>query len=210
MQHEPMFHKGQAFAIPCREARNWSRAVLSQHKRWIVLHSMEAPEKGDTAEWCADFFAGIDHRTRARVLAPEASAHYAVDSDHVFCCVEPDRVAWHAPGANQLGVGIEHAGYARQTRAEWLDVFSRPMLELSASLTAYLMRRFQIPLVFVGASQLRSGLGGITTHAECTKAWPEKGGTHTDPGANFPLADYLSMVSEALSRLIEAGAGASA
>ena len=38
---------------------------------------------------------------------------------------------------------------------------------------------------------------GITTHAECTRAWPEKGGTHLDPGPFFPIREYVDFVSEA-------------
>jgi hypothetical protein len=39
---------------------------------------------------------------------------------------------------------------------------------------------------------LRAGEPGITTHAFCSQAWPEKG-NHTDPGVGFPLAHYLEL-----------------
>lgn len=181
-----------AAAIPFIEAKNWSRNVGPQPKTVIVLHTMEYPETSTTAEWCARFFAGLEG------AAPQASAHYCVDDDSIVGCVPPDRIAWHAPGANTGGIGIEHAGYARQSRAQWLDDYSLRMLQLSAALTAHLCRRFAIPCSFIVAEHLRRGGRGITTHAEVTKAFGKS--THTDPGPFFPLGDYLRMVVEAMQR----------
>ena len=31
---------------------------------------------------------------------------------------------FHAPGANHNGIGLEHAGYARQSAEDWADAFS--------------------------------------------------------------------------------------
>lgn len=186
----PIFDPGK---VPFIEATNWSRAVPPQPKSVIVLHSMEYREASTSAEWCARYFAGLEGK------APPCSAHYCVDDDSVVGCVPPDRIAWHAPGANRQGIGIEHAGYARQSRQQWLDDFSLRMLMLSAQLTAHLCKRFGIPVQFIVADHLRRGAHGITTHAECTKAWPDKG-SHTDPGMFFPLADYMRFVVEARAR----------
>jgi N-acetylmuramoyl-L-alanine amidase CwlA len=149
---------------------------------------MEYPEKGDSAEWCARFFAGMQG------AAPQSSAHACVDNNSIVQCLPWDRVGWHAPGANQYGIGIEHAGYARQTASDWQDTYSIAMLDLSAWLVAELCTKFKIPIDFVDAESLLTGLPGITTHAEVTKAWPEKG-SHTDPGKGFPLGRYLRAVS---------------
>lgn len=176
-------------AIPYLEAINWSRQIGPQPKHVIVLHCMEWPETATSAEWCAEFFAG------KRGPAPQASAHYCVDDDSIICSVPPDRVAWHAPGANANGIGIEHAGYARQTRAQWLDDYSLRMLTLSAQLTAWLCRRFEIPVQFIVSDHLKRGGRGITTHAEVTKAFGKS--SHLDPGPFFPLGDYLRFVVEA-------------
>jgi len=189
--HVPVVQRFDPAAIPYVEARHWTRDVGVVQKALIVIHCMEYPETATSAEWCAAFFAGPD--------APQASAHYCVDNDTVICTVPPDRIAWHAPGANGHGIGIEHAGYARQTRAQWLDDFSLAMLMLSAKLTAHLCQRFGIPPRFVQAELLQRGAGGITTHAEVTRAWPEKTKTkHWDPGPFFPVNDYVSWVQEAL------------
>lgn len=178
--------------IPFIEAANWSRAVEAQPKRLIVLHCMEWPEASTSAEWCASFFAG------KQGPAPRASAHYVVDDDTIIGCVPPDRIAWHAPGANGIGIGIEHAGYARQSRAQWLDDYSLRMLALSAELSAWLCRRFGIPVQFIMADHLRRGGRGITTHAEVTKAFGKS--SHLDPGPFFPIGDYVRLIVEASAR----------
>jgi len=177
-------------AVPYIEAVNWTRSVGPQPKTLIVLHSMEAAEAASTAENVAAWFAG------QRGPAPRTSAHYAIDADSVICCVPPDRIAWHAPGCNTAGIGLEHAGYARQSRAQWLDDYSIRMLMLSAELTAWLCKRFSIPIQFIGADHIKRGGRGITTHAEVTRAYPEKG-DHTDPGVFFPIAEYLRFTVEA-------------
>jgi N-acetyl-anhydromuramyl-L-alanine amidase AmpD len=180
-------------AIPYVEAANWSKHLQHpQPKSVVVLHCMEWPEKPDSAEWCAGFFAGT------KGPAPQASAHYCVDADSVICCVPPDRVAWHAPGANANGIGIEHAGYARQTAAQWLDDYSLRMLQLSAELTAWLCKRFGIPVQFIGAEHLRRGARGITTHAEVSRAFGKS--THMDPGPFFPINEYVRFIGEAGQR----------
>jgi N-acetyl-anhydromuramyl-L-alanine amidase AmpD len=169
-----------------REAVNWSRQLGPQTKSLVVLHAMQWPERGNSAEWCGRFFAGLEG------VAPKASAHFAVDADSIVECVAAERIAWHAPGANTHGIGIEHAGYARQTPAEWLDSFGVLMLDLSAKLTAELCRHFGIPPRFVDRTELRESLPGITTHAECSLAWGKS--THSDPGPGFPMREYLDMV----------------
>lgn len=178
-------------AMPFIEAANWSRNVPAGPKTLIVLHCMEWPETATSAEWAAGFFAGKNGPP------PRASAHFAVDDDSVICCVRPDRIAWHAPGANAQGIGIEHSGYARQSRTQWLDDYSLRMLQLSAQLTAWLCKRFAIPVQFQLAEHIkRGGARGITTHAEVTKAFPDKG-SHWDPGPFFPIGEYLRFVLDA-------------
>lgn len=149
----------------------------------VVVHTMEIAEKGTTAETCAAFFA----KSSARV-----SAHYCVDSNSVVRCVREKDVAWAAPGANHDGVQLEHAGYARQTAAEWDDKFSRDMLTLSAELASGICKRHNIPVRFILAPGLAAGLRGITTHLQVSRAFGLS--HHWDPGYNFPMERYLSQV----------------
>ena len=89
------------------QARNYTRG-RSNAIDVLVIHTMESPEKPDTAESVANWFGGA--------TAPEASAHYCIDSDSIVQCVHDEDVAWHAPGANHNGLGFEHAGRAAQRR----------------------------------------------------------------------------------------------
>lgn len=172
--------------IPFIEAANWQRDVGAQEKLNLVLHCIEGPEASTAAESTANWFAG------KLGLAPRTSAHACVDDDSIIQCVPWERIAWHAPGANRSGIGIEHAGYARQTPAQWRDDYSRRMLQRSAWLAARLCSQFRIPATFVDAAGLVRKEAGITTHHEVTKAF--RLSTHTDPGESFPMADYLLLV----------------
>jgi len=165
------------------EARNYTRTVGSNGTvTRIVIHDMEMPEAGTTAETCAQMF----HTTTR-----QASAHFCVDNDSAIQCVPLDCRAWHAP-PNTGSVGIEHAGYARQTRAQWLDSYGLKMLDISAELTARLCKMFGIPIVKLSVTDLKNGKRGICGHVDVSNAWHKT--SHTDPGSNFPWDVYLDMV----------------
>jgi N-acetyl-anhydromuramyl-L-alanine amidase AmpD len=149
----------------------------------IVIHTMELDEKGDTAESCAQWF---------RNPGAKVSAHYCVDSNSIVQCVRDQDVGWHAPGANHDGLGIEHAGRAKQTGRDWSDAYSTAMLELSAGLVADLCTRYKIPVTWLYAADLRAGKRGITTHDAVSKAF--RRGSHWDPGEGFPVERYLGLV----------------
>lgn len=151
----------------------------------IVIHTMEVDEKGDSAESCAHYFS---------TSSAQVSAHYCVDSDSIVQCVKEQDIAWHAPGANHNGIGIEHAGRAAQTGRDWSDAFSTAMLARSAALTAELCARHGIPIVWLQPGDLVAGKRGITSHGNVSKAF--KRGSHWDPGDNFPVEQYLAAVRE--------------
>jgi N-acetyl-anhydromuramyl-L-alanine amidase AmpD len=159
--------------------------------KWIVIHTAEIAEKGTSAEAIARYF-----QTTSRA----ASAHFTVDADSIVQSVREKDVAWHAPGANGAGIGVEHAGYARQTREEWMDRYSVDMLTLSAKLVAKLCREWDIPAKYVDREGLLRGERGITTHSEVSQAF--KKSTHYDPGPAFPMDAYIDMVRAELA-LIE-------
>ncbi|NUT55155.1 MAG: N-acetylmuramoyl-L-alanine amidase [Thermoleophilia bacterium] len=153
----------------------------------IVIHTMEMDEKGETAENCAQWF---------RNPAAKVSAHYCVDANSIVQCVRDQDVGWHAPGANHDGIGIEHAGRAKQTGREWEDEYSESMLEQSAKLVASLCRTYKIPVAWLYAADLKAGKRGITTHDAVSKAF--KRGSHWDPGTGFPIERYLALVRASL------------
>jgi N-acetyl-anhydromuramyl-L-alanine amidase AmpD len=166
------------------QARNYTKANRTALDL-IVIHTMESPEKGTTAENVAAWFAGP--------TAPNASAHYCVDQDSVVQCVKDSDVAWHAPGANHNGIGIEHAGYAKQTPEEWADPASTAMLLLSAKLVAGLCKKYGIPMVRLTPADLKAKKRGLCGHIDITNAF-NGGKGHWDPGPNFPWVRYVEMI----------------
>lgn len=153
---------------------------------YLVVHDMEAPEATDTAERVAAWFASRN--------APRSSTHYNIDVDSIVQSVRDRDVAWCAPGVNRNGLHVEHAGYARQSRAEWLDDYGKAMLELSAWLFARKAAEFDIPVVKRDADDIRAGRPGIIGHVDATRAFNTAGG-HSDPGANFPWDYFLARVT---------------
>jgi N-acetyl-anhydromuramyl-L-alanine amidase AmpD len=153
----------------------------------IVLHAMEEPEKGDTAEAVANYFAFNTTR--------KVSAHYCCDDDSEIQCVKDRDIAYAAPGANSNGLHIEQAGFTAQTAAQWADAYSSQMIrEHVAPLVRAKAAQYSIPLVFLDADALKSGRRGITTHAEVTKAWHLS--THTDPGLGYPMGSMLNIARQ--------------
>lgn len=173
---------------PFIQARNY-RAGRSAPVRVVVLHSMEASETLKTAENVARWFSTLTDR--------QSSAHYCCDADSIVQCVRESDTAFAAPGCNHDGIQIELAGWAKQSREDWADEFSTLMLDRVAVLVADLCKRYDIPPVFVDAPELVAGASGLTTHAEVSKAY--KKSTHTDPGKNFPMVQFLDAVREYLA-----------
>jgi N-acetyl-anhydromuramyl-L-alanine amidase AmpD len=161
--------------------------------RLIVIHSMESPEKPDTAEAVAMWFAGL------RGEAPRASAHACVDSNSLVRCVPPEHVAWHAPGANRDGYGIEHAGVARQSAEQWADEYSQSMLRISAQHAAEICHLYHVPALKLSPADLIAGRHGICGHADVNAAYHLS--SHYDPGPHFPWSQYIAMVRENLERI---------
>ena len=81
----------------------------------VVMHTMEIAERPDAAMICARWFAtGVSR----------VSAHDCVDAQTVIQCVREKDVAWHARGGNTHSIGVELAGFARQTTHDWEDAYS--------------------------------------------------------------------------------------
>jgi len=171
--------------FPFVKARHFRTGSPGRPVRVIVVHSMEAPEKGDTAENVARFF-----QTTTR----EASAHLCIDSDSSVRCVMDDDVAFAAPGANADGVHLELAGFARQTEPEWLDAFGVLMLERAADVAAQYCLKYDIPVRRLTNDELADKRNkGVVSHAQVSEVF--KKSDHTDPGNGFPWVFFLERVS---------------
>lgn len=183
--------------IPFLQALNYTLVHPKQRFiRLIVLHTMEAPEKLDTAENVAAWFA---NRHAPRYPAPKASAHYNVDCDSIIQCVREHDIAWHAPGANHDGIGVEQAGTAWQSAIQWRDAYSTSVLAKTARLTAKIARRHNIPIRKLSVEEVRGKKEmGFAGHVDVTNAFPEAKGTHQDPGPHFPWDEFLDQVRDHL------------
>lgn len=144
----------------------------------IVMHSTEGGTSRSNASWFAERASG-------------GSTQIVVDDFSCYRCLTDAQVPWGAPGANYNGFHIEQCGYARWHTSLWSKTHRRTLMR-AAYKAAFHCRRYGISPRFLTSTNLKHGMrNGITTHAECTKAF---GGTHTDPGAGWPRALFMTMV----------------
>jgi N-acetylmuramoyl-L-alanine amidase-like protein len=164
---------------PCkvRRARHDSGPRSAGTIRHVVLHSTE----GGTASSVATYFA-----TSAR-----ASTQLVVDDRECYRCVPDLVIPWGAPGVNRTGLHVEHCGFARWSREEWLA--HDATLRRSAAKVARWCLRYGIPRRLLTVDELRAGQAGICTHRQASIAFPPNDG-HVDPGDGFPRAHYLALV----------------
>jgi hypothetical protein len=178
-----------AISAPCR--REYTAVHTSGERPldkviWIVLHDEEASTAKAAAVWFENRLSN-------------GSAHLCVDDVACYRTLSNEAVPWAAPGANMEGFHIEQAGFARWSAVIWKKHLRT--LQRAAYKAAYHCHLFGIPPRFVSAHGLTLGLRGITTHAECTKAF---GGTHTDPGLFWPRPLFMALVRRYYKQL-EAG-----
>ncbi len=172
-------------AYPFVESPNMTRAN-GRAIEVVVMHTMEIAERADAASICARWF---------RSPVSKVSAHYCVDAGAVIQCVREKDIAWHARGGNTNSIGVELAGYARQTTRDWEDDYSSAVLARAASVVADVCRRRSIPVRWLVADDLVAGRHGITSHAEVSRAY--KKSDHWDPGPGFPVEAFLDRVRAA-------------
>ncbi len=138
----------------------------------IVIHVAQGSWSG-TINWFQNPNAG-------------ASAHYTVRSSDGFVgqSVRERHIAWHAGywPYNQTSIGIEHEGYI--SNPGW---FTDAMYRSSAKLTAYLCRKYAIPVSryrIIGHNEVPGCSGGGGGGVGC----------HTDPGGYWNWSKYMSYV----------------
>jgi len=153
--------------------------------KWVVLHSEEASTARSAATWFA-----ITEPPPPKGNGPAGSAHLCVDDTICYRTLRNEEIPWAAPGANVYGFHIEQAGFARWAAGTWL--LHRDTLRRAAYKTAVHLIAFDLPPVFLRADALKAGKKGVTTHAECTKAF---GGDHTDPGLFWPRRYFMRLVN---------------
>lgn len=181
-----MEHKFETDSFPVIKAKWFTKSTGKREVRVIVIHTMEAAEKDNTAENVAKFFQTLP-ATR------KASAHLCIDNNSIVQCVFDNDVAFAAPGVNRDGIHLELAGFASQTAADWKDAYSTLLLEKAANAAAQYCLKYDIPRAHLTNKQLKDGAKGIIGHVQATEVFPPNAG-HTDPGKNFPWDFFIERV----------------
>ena len=168
----------QPLAAPClrefdADKRSGTRPLSAI--RWIVLHCTQSNSARSSAQW----FANPDSA---------GSAHILVDDRECYRTLGNEVIPWGAPGANKMGWHVEHAGFAEWTRQKWLS--HEETVRRGAFKCAQHAVKFGIPVDLLSDDELRRGRKGFITHAQCTRVF---GGSHTDPGTNFPFDRFLQL-----------------
>lgn len=174
----------------------YTTSGVQRIKAGVVVHTNEGPDgsgpsldgyvirPGDRPLGDGRMYGSGYH---ARASKPGEWVVYADD----FCG------PYAAPPLNKTWWHIVIPGYARQTRAEWLDEASRGFV---ASVASFIVWAWEHdgrtwPLSFVDAAPLASGAKGYTSHDCVSRAF--KKSDHWDPGPEFPwdvlAADIASL-----------------
>lgn len=183
---------------PCRQgprAAHDSGPRRASDIKWIVIHSAEASDdsgEDTTAEGVAAFFS------RASTLA---STQLAVDRDSCVRMLPDLVIPWGATGANTNGLHVELCGHAGWTRTEWMAARRAPMLDRAAYKVAVWCWSYDVPRRWLEPNELRLRRRGITTHYDVNKAFG--GGTHWDPGPNFPRDHFIQAVVRHYADLVK-------
>jgi N-acetyl-anhydromuramyl-L-alanine amidase AmpD len=157
----------------------------------IFIHTTEGSEGPSSAENGAAYDARRTDGT---------STHFFTDSNSVIQCVlTTDESHATRSHGNDVGISIEVCGKAGQSAAQWADAASAATIEQTARLCVNLRKKYgksYFPLVNLTPAQLRAGQHGFAEHKDATLAWPEDGGTHTDPGPNFPWSKLFARITQ--------------
>lgn len=180
--------------LPFVPARAYGKGRDGKGVAYIVIHYTAGSERPDSAENGAAY---DQKRTDG------TSAHYFVDQNSIVQCVlTADRANAARHKGNRLGIQYELCG-TQQTRAQWLDAASGATLRLAAFQVARDCIRYGIPARRLSVAETRrawrewpDGPRGIVGHVDCTLAYPEDGGDHTDPGTAFPWDIFLPLVQD--------------
>lgn len=185
---------------------------MTGEAKWVGFPRSYTPGRARPIQYVTlHYTAGSEGSTSAensvaydKVRTDGTSAHYYVDSLGPPLQEVPDgsrahTARWHA---NEVGVHVEICG-TRQTRAQWLDATSKATLRTTARLVADLCKAHNLPAKRLTVAQTRAAYyaapgsrpKGINDHWDCTRAYPEDQGDHTDVGEAFPWDVFMDMVT---------------
>jgi N-acetyl-anhydromuramyl-L-alanine amidase AmpD len=150
----------------------------------VAVHSTESQDLPGTTDDLRSIRNWFDNP------AAQASSHIGIDGQgNTELWVPSPEKAWTIGAANSFTLNIEFVARAAQAGKDWEE----EQIKQGARWTAYWAIRFGFPIQR-GAVKNVNGLcvmskKGCIRHLDVTEAGF---GTHTDPGPNFPMADFLS------------------
>lgn len=154
-----------------------------------VLHSAETPlAAGYAYSIAANWFGTSKAGTSATVM---------IDPAETIRLLPDNVVAYHVgPKGNGFTVGVEQAGYARLTRAEWLTVAGRQQMRRVAEYMVECLHRWGIPLRWATDAQVRAAAAGgapqgWTLHDTIRRVLG--GTTHSDPMPYYPTDELMAL-----------------
>jgi hypothetical protein len=172
------------------QPRSWTDANRTS-VQFITIHTTEGSAHSQSAEDGAAYDARRTDGT---------SAHYFVDNTSVIQCVRTnDRAHTARTQGNRRGIHYELCARAGWAASRWADSYSEAMLKRAAKQAARDARKWGIPIRHLTVDQVKDGVKGFCSHWDITRAFPADGGTHTDPGPNFPWSRFLDMVRAEIS-----------
>jgi N-acetyl-anhydromuramyl-L-alanine amidase AmpD len=149
----------------------------------VAVHSTESADLPGTTDDLRSIRNWFDNPTS------QASSHIGIDGQgNTELWVHSDRKAWTIGAANSFTVNIEFVARAAQGEAAWEEA----QIKQGARWAAYWALKYDIPQ-HKGRVRDINGLcvcldRGVIRHSDVTAAGF---GTHTDPGPNFPMDDFL-------------------
>lgn len=176
--------------------RAYGRGRDGKAVRLSVVHYTAGSESRTSAEGGASYDKRRTDGTSCHVFHdPDSSVQEVLRQDRA-------NSAFHK--GNRLGIQHELCGTV-QTRAQWLDAASDAILWRAARAVAKDCADFGLEPRRLSVAEVRrawyefpNGPRGICGHVDITRAFPEDGGTHTDPGAEFPWDIFLTRVRQFL------------
>lgn len=185
--------------LPTGPVQRWTyrstktSGALTRRQLWVI-HTAECPMAAGRAASVTQWGATTDVR---------ASWHYMAGPDGIASMIAPDKSAWHATRVNRVSIGIEQAGRASQTRADWTtpDGLATIANAARAAVESGLTR----PVVITDPAvvdRIISGADTTTTgYVSHALIQPKD---RTDPGAGYPW-DILTAFTAQLLTLPTSG-----